>query len=524
MKLLTVKQIVLKSIVAISFASLCVTANAQTLSENTTGTHQGFFYKFWKDSGDASMTLGTGGNYTSQWTNATNNWFGGKGWSPGSDSRIIRYFGSFSATASQNAYLSVYGWTKSPVVEYYIVESYGSYNPASCSGGTNYGTFLSDGATYTVSRCQRTVLGADGFASLMSTYYSVRNPKKGFGDISGTVTFANHVDFWKSKGLSLGTTHEFQIVATEGYQSAGTSNITVSGNVVSSSSVNSSIKSSSVASSSSRSSSSVSSSGQCQCNWYGTLYPACAAAQSGWGWENNKSCISKSACASQPVNQGGLVCGGTNSTSSAPVSSSSARLKSSLGVTSSSRSSSNSTLIYAVNAGASSAATVNGVVYQADRFASGGKTHVVTNAIAGTTDDALYQSERYGTYNYEVPVSNATYSVVLHFAELYQTTAGARSFNVSVEGKSVLSNFDLFNAVGRFTAYDQRVDGLAVTDGKLTISLSTVVDNATITGFAIYSSDGGALTGDEPECSSSANQNSINQLPPEATIVVCENR
>lgn len=54
--------------------------------------------------------------------------------------------------------------------------------------------------------------------------------------------------------------------------------------------------------SSSRSSSSVavissssSPNGQ-QCNWYGTLFPLCVNTQSGWGWENNKSCISRSTC------------------------------------------------------------------------------------------------------------------------------------------------------------------------------------------------------------------------------------
>ena len=524
MKLLNFKKAA-QNILAISFATLFAAAvNAQTLTTNSTGTHEGFYYKFWKDSGDASLTLGAGGNYTAQWTNVTNNWFGGKGWSPGSDLRIINYSGSFTASASQNAWLSVYGWTKSPFVEYYIVESYGSYNPATCSSGTNYGTFQSDGATYTVSRCQRTSLDEHGFASLMSTYYSVRNPKKGFGNISGTVTFSNHVNFWKSKGLTLGTTHEFQIVATEGYQSGGTSDITVSEAAVSSSSSNSSVGSSSLGTSSSLMSSSVGSGGQCKCNWYGTLYPSCVTAQSGWGWENNKSCISNSTCTAQPSNQGGLVCGGVGSSSirsssSAPGSSSSKRGSSSSSLISSSRSSSSSsvattssnlaisssrssssansaTLVYAINAGASSAATVNGVVYQADRYASGGTTQTVTNAISGTTDDALYQSERYGSYSYEIPVSNATYSVVLHFAELYQTASGARSFSVNVEGKLVLSRFDLFGAVGRFAAYDQRVDGIAVTDGKLTITLTTEIDNATIAGFAIYSSDGGAFTGE----------------------------
>ncbi|HCS66477.1 MAG TPA: beta-mannosidase [Cellvibrio sp.] len=35
------------------------------------------------------------------------------------------------------------------------------------------------------------------------------------------------------------------------------------------------------------------------CNWYGTSYPICLNTSSGWGWENNKSCIARSTCNSQ---------------------------------------------------------------------------------------------------------------------------------------------------------------------------------------------------------------------------------
>jgi mannan endo-1,4-beta-mannosidase len=35
------------------------------------------------------------------------------------------------------------------------------------------------------------------------------------------------------------------------------------------------------------------------CNWYGTSYPICVNTSSGWGWENNKSCIARSTCSSQ---------------------------------------------------------------------------------------------------------------------------------------------------------------------------------------------------------------------------------
>jgi peptidoglycan/xylan/chitin deacetylase (PgdA/CDA1 family) len=205
-----------------------VTASAQTLSSNGTGTNNGFYYTFWKDSGNATMTLGAGGRYTSQWSNGTNNWVGGKGWNPGNSTRVVSYSGNYGVSNSQNSYLAFYGWTKSPLIEYYVIESYGSYNPASCSGGTDYGSFQSDGATYNVRRCQRVNQPSiEGNSSTFYQYFSVRNPKKGFGNISGTITFANHANFWASKGLNLGN-HDYQVLATEGYQSSGTSDITVS--------------------------------------------------------------------------------------------------------------------------------------------------------------------------------------------------------------------------------------------------------------------------------------------------------
>ena len=57
--------------------------------------------------------------------------------------------------------------------------------------------------------------------------------------------------------------------------------------------------SSSATSVSSTASSACVSTGQ-QCNWYGTNYPLCVTTQSGWGWENQQSCISRTTCNSQP--------------------------------------------------------------------------------------------------------------------------------------------------------------------------------------------------------------------------------
>lgn len=208
-------------------AAFCATTvSAQTLTSNSTGTNNGFYYTFWKDSGNASMTLQAAGRYTSQWTSGTNNWVGGKGWNPGSSSRVLSYSGNYNVSNSQNSYLALYGWTLNPLIEYYVIESYGSYNPATCSNGADYGSFTSDGATYNVRRCQRVNQPSINGPATFYQYFSVRNPKKGFGNISGTINFTNHANFWASKGLNLGS-HNYQVLATEGYQSTGSSDITV---------------------------------------------------------------------------------------------------------------------------------------------------------------------------------------------------------------------------------------------------------------------------------------------------------
>lgn len=118
----------------------------------------------------------------------------------------------------------------------------------------------------------------------------------------------------------------------------------VASSVVSSVPVSSSSRSSSVSSVASSTSSSL---GVCleQCNWYGSVHPVCVTTTSGWGYENNKSCISRSTCNSQPAPFGVRSACGTSSSlvsssaSSTPVSSSSSvRSSSSSSVVSSSSS------------------------------------------------------------------------------------------------------------------------------------------------------------------------------------------
>ena len=150
------------------------------------------------------------------------------------------------------------------------------------------------------------------------------------------------------------------------------------------------------------------------------------------------------------------------------------------------------TAIYRIDTGSTSAVSP----FTADQYGSGGTQRSVTNTItvSGVTNAApaaVYQTERYGTSTYTLPslTAGSTYTVRLHFAELYQTATGKRVFNVLINGTTVLSNFDIYaTAGGNYKAVVRDFTATATSSGQIVINFNTVTDNATIEGIEILTS------------------------------------
>ncbi len=133
----------------------------------------------------------------------------------------MSYSGTFEPNG--NAYLSVYGWTTNPLVEYYIIESYGTHKPCSDAADAEHkGNLTSDGGEYEIwTKMRRNKPSIQGTATFPQ-YWSIRTVHR----VGGVINTANHFKAWVAAGLKMGS-QNYMIVATEGQDSNGTAAINV---------------------------------------------------------------------------------------------------------------------------------------------------------------------------------------------------------------------------------------------------------------------------------------------------------
>jgi hypothetical protein len=186
-------------------------------SSNQSGMVGDQQWTIWSSGGGGCLvTYGTSAAFSANWNNS-GDFLARVGLNLGSN-KTYDQFGTFgvdfaeskSGTGGGYSSIGVYGWSVSPLVEFYVTED--SYNGQG-SSGTKKGTFTIDGeGTYNVyERMQNNQPSIQGNASFPQ-FISIRTTARTCGHISLT----KHFDAWKSFGMTLGKMEEAKVLVEAG--------------------------------------------------------------------------------------------------------------------------------------------------------------------------------------------------------------------------------------------------------------------------------------------------------------------
>jgi hypothetical protein len=131
--------------------------------------------------------------------------------------------------------------------------------------------------------------------------------------------------------------------------------------------------------------------------------------------------------------------------------------------------------VWRINAGGPAYNDSLGQAWAADTAFSGGASNGNANAISGTADPALYQTEHWGSpgFSYTLGVPAGSYQVTLKFAEIFDSGAGQRLMNVAINGAPVLSSFDIAADAGGTNRADDKVfNGVSPVNGQIVVAFS----------------------------------------------------
>jgi endo-1,4-beta-xylanase len=173
--------------------------------------------------GTACITLGSGALFSGNW-NGILNYLARRGLNYNQTlehQEIGEFFATYDcnynpSSSTGNSYLSIYGWTIEPLIEFYIIEDWRNWIPSMSSGSKFKGTINKNGSIYDIYENTRTNQPSIKGNATFQQYFSIRRGKRN----SGTIDITEHFKHWESLGMNMGKMHEVSFVV-EGYQSNG---------------------------------------------------------------------------------------------------------------------------------------------------------------------------------------------------------------------------------------------------------------------------------------------------------------
>ena len=147
--------------------------------------------------------------------------------------------------------------------------------------------------------------------------------------------------------------------------------------------------------------------------------------------------------------------------------------------------------------------TYNGEVFEKDRAYGGDSKSFKNSQIADikkTDRDELYRTERStlsgkNSFTYAISLPNGSYTIKLHFAEIYWGATGGeaagpadRVFDVTIENQKKLTNFNIYDEAGSMTALVKTFT-VTVTDGTMNLGFKSSKDQPKLAALEILGED-----------------------------------
>ena len=171
------------------------TGNGSQVSGNRVGSINGtpWGYEQWYQGGNASMTYYSNGTFKANWSGSSDYLtrvgyqYNGNGISHKTKNFAVDYKYTKTGNA-QYGYIGVYGWTKNPETEYYIVDDWFS-KPSEQYVGEKFGEITVDGAKYSIHAFLRQQEPSKSGTSTFVQFFSIRETPRQCGHIDISAHF-----------------------------------------------------------------------------------------------------------------------------------------------------------------------------------------------------------------------------------------------------------------------------------------------------------------------------------------------
>ena len=169
--------------------------NGNNVSGNRVGSISGTPWGFeqWYQGGNATMTYYSNGTFKANWSGSSDylTRVGYQYNGNGIDHKTKHFTVDYKYTKTGNAsygYIGVYGWTKNPETEYYVVDDWFS-KPSEQYIGEKFGEITVDGAKYTIHAFLRQQEPSKSGTSTFVQFFSVRETPRQCGHIDISAHF-----------------------------------------------------------------------------------------------------------------------------------------------------------------------------------------------------------------------------------------------------------------------------------------------------------------------------------------------